>query len=218
MTARSLVLIAALLAAAPAAAQSNRAGQWEVYIGPVFTDGKDYSFDDGSSARTDTGVGLNIGFGKNLDSHFLVGMDLVWGEQDYRANVAPGPGNLLGGQTIHGTLETYTVRFFGTYHFSARPFTPFVTGGLGWTYVDTNIPAGLPENICWGYPWYGVYCDTFVPTHTTTRFSYNLGAGLRYDFGKGLFRFLLNSQWADFGGSYGSSSAIQYRIDIGTKF
>ena len=26
-------------------------------------------------------------------------------------------------------------------------------------------------------------------------------AGLRYDFGKGLARFLVNAQWVDFGGS-----------------
>jgi opacity protein-like surface antigen len=218
MIVRMAAVITALLVAAPAAAQSSRAGKWEIYIGPVFTDGKNYSFDEGTTARTDTGVGLNLGFGKNLDPHFLVGMDLVWSEQDYRAEVAPGPGNFLGGRTINGTLETYTVRFFGTYHFSTSAFTPFVTGGLGWTYVDTNIPTGLPENVCWAYPWYGYYCSTYVPTQTTTKFSYNAGAGLRYDFGGGIARFLVNSQWADFGGSYGSANAIQYRIDIGTKF
>ena len=219
MIARNDVLIAvALLVAAPAMAQSRRAGTWEVYLGPVFTDGKDYSFDGGSSARTDTGVGFNLGFARNLDARLQLGMDFAWGEQDYRATVAPGPGNTLGASQINGTIETGTVRFFGSYHFSPREFTPFVTGGLGWTYVDTNIPAGLPENICWYYPWWGSYCASYVPTHSTTKFSYNLGAGLRYDFGKGLVRFLVNSQWADFGGSYGSANAIQYRIDIGTKF
>ena len=63
---------------------------------------------------------------------------------------------------------TATVRFTGSYNFSEKEFTPFVTGGLGWTYIDTNIPTGLPENICWAYPWYGYYCTTYVPTETTT--------------------------------------------------
>ena len=63
MIARTLVLIAALAAAAPAFAQpSSRAGTWEMYIGPEFTDGKNYTFEGGSTAKTDTGVGLNIGF------------------------------------------------------------------------------------------------------------------------------------------------------------
>jgi len=63
-----------------------------------------------------------------------------------------------------------------------------------------------------------VYCATYVPTQTTTRFSYNAGAGLRLDAGRGVFRLLVNSQWMDFGGSYGSSNVIQYRLDFGTKF
>jgi len=219
MIARKLVVItAALLVAAPAAAQSSRAGKNEFYLGPVFTDGKNYSFEGGSSARTDTGLGLSLGFARNFNAHVTAGIELVWSEQDYRATVQPGVGNSnLAGQ-INGTLESSTIRFFGTYNLLASNFTPFVTGGLGWTYLDTNIPAGLPENVCWAYPWYGVYCASYVPTQNTTKFSYNAGAGLRLDAGRGVFRLLVNSQWMDFGGSYGSSNVIQYRLDFGTKF
>jgi opacity protein-like surface antigen len=215
---KTLIIIAALLAALPAAAQSSRSGRGEIYIGPVFTDGKNYSFDGGTTARTDTGFGINFGYAYNFNSHVQAGIDLVWGEADYRATVQPGPGNPNTARGISGTLETGTVRFFGSYHFLTGAFTPFVTGGLGWTYVDTNIPAGLPENICWAYPWYGYYCATYVPTAATTKFSYNGGAGLRFDAGRGVFRLLVNSQWMDFGGSYGSANVIQYRFDFGTKF
>lgn len=219
MTARLLVLIAAVLAAAQAGAQpSSRAGAWEFYIGPEWTDGKNYSFDGGTTAKTDTGFGLNIGFAKNFDRRWAAGVDIVWAEQDYRATVQPGVGNPNTARQINGTIDWRTVRFYGTFHFLETDFTPFVTAGLGWTYIDTNIPAGLPENICWSYPWYGTYCSTYVPTETTTEFSYNFGAGLRLDYGRGVFRFLVNSQWVDFGGSYGGSNVIQYRLDIGTKF
>src|SRR5262249_37329624 len=115
------------------------------------------------------------------------------------------------------SLDTWTVRFLGTYNFMEGAFTPFVTGGLGWTYVDTNIPTGLPQNVCWNYPWYG-YCTSYVPTATTTKFSYNAGAGVRYDFGKSFVRGMVNNQWMDIGGSYGSSDVIQYRVDFGFKF
>jgi opacity protein-like surface antigen len=218
MIRKNLVLIALLLAAAPALAQTSRANKSEIYIGPVFTDGKNYNFNGGSSARTNTGYGLNLGYAYNFNAHTQFGFDLVWSDQDYRATVAPGPGNGNAARSINGTLETGTVRFNGTYNFSAKQFTPFVTGGLGWTYVDTNIPSGLPENVCWYYPWYGGYCATVVPTRATTKFSYNAGAGLRYDAGKGIFRFLVNSQWMDLGGAYSSANVIQYRIDFGTKF
>ena len=146
---RLLVLIA-LLACGPALAQqSSRNGTWEVYLGPVFTDGKSYSFEGGASARTDTGVGLNFGFARNIDRHWNFGMDFGWSEQDYRATVQPGPGNVFPAGNINGTIESSTLRFHGTYHFLSGNFTPFVTGGLGWTYVDTNIPSGLPESFCW---------------------------------------------------------------------
>jgi opacity protein-like surface antigen len=218
MIAKTAFAILVLLAAAPAAAQSQRANTYEIYLGPVFTDGKSYSFDGGTSARTDTGVGLSMGFARNFDAHWSAGLEIAWSEQDYRASVQPGAGNGNRATEINGTLESRTLRFFGSYNFLSRAFTPFVTGGLGWTYVDTGIPAGLPENVCWAYPWYGAYCATYVPTETTTRFSYNAGLGLRYDFGKGVARFVVNSQWMDFGGSYGSDNVIQYRIDLGTKF
>ncbi len=219
MIKKIFVVTVALLVAAPALAQSSRrAGHSEVYIGPVFTDGKNYSFDGGTTARTDTGYGLNLGFAYNFNTHVAAGVEIEWSEQDYRATVAPGPGNSNAASNISGMIESRTLRFFGTYNLLQGNFTPFATGGMGWTYIDTNIPSGLPETFCWSYPWYGSYCSTYVPTETTTKFSYNLGLGLRLDAGQGVFRFLVNSQWFDFGGSYGSSSVTQYRIDFGTKF
>ena len=214
-----LLLAAALIAAAPAAAQSSRrAGHSEVYLGPIFTDGKSYSFEGGSSARTNTGYGLNFGYAYNFSPNLSAGFDLAWSEQDYHATVQPGIGNTNLAGNINGTIETGTVRFNGTWNILDSAFTPFVTGGMGWTWIDTNIPTGLPENICWAYPWYGYYCGTYVPTASTTKFSYNAGFGLRLDYGRGVFRGLVNLQYLDFGGSYGSANVTQYRIDFGTKF
>src|SRR5687767_4537796 len=216
---RQLALTAALLvAAAPALAQSQRARHGELYLYPVFTDGKNYSFEGGSTARTDTGFGIGIGYNYNFTPHVSAGFEVEWNEQDYRANVQPGPNNNFSARQISGRVDSRTLRFQGTYNLLPSNFTPYATGGLGWTYIDTNIPAGLPESFCWYYPWYGTYCSTYVPTETTTKFSYNAGIGLRLDVGKAFFRGQVNSQWTDFGGSYGSASLIQYRIDFGTKF
>ena len=203
----------------PALAQSSqRARHGEFYLGPVFIDGKSYSFEGGSTARTDTGTGLEFGYAYNFNANFSAGVEFGWATQDYSANVNPGPGNAFPQGRINGSIDSSTLRFVGTWNILDGRFTPFVTGGFGWTYIDTNIPSGLPESFCWYYPWYGQYCGTYVPTHDTTKFSYNAGAGLRLDVGKGVFRFLVNSQWVDFGGSYGSADTIQYRIDFGFKF
>ena len=110
------------------------------------------------------------------------------------------------------------MRFFGTYNILAGNFTPFVTGGMGWTYIDTNIPSGLPENVCWAYPWYGYYCATYVQTQSTTRFSYNVGAGLRLDAGRGVFRAAGEFAVGGLRRLVRLGNVTQYRIDIGTKF
>jgi opacity protein-like surface antigen len=214
-----VLIVAGLLLSTPAHAQSRRAGTSEIYIGPLFTAGKNYSFEGGSTAKVDDAVGFNFGYAFNVDQHWQAGFEIAWQEADYRATVQPGPGNPNAASNVNGTLESRVLRFNGTYNFLASDFTPFVTAGLGWSYIDTNIPSGLPELVCWYYPWYGQYCATYVPTESTTKFSYNVGAGLRLDFSRaGLVRFLVNSQYVDFGGSYGSSNVTQYRIDIGTKF
>jgi hypothetical protein len=214
MSVTKLAVLALALAALPAQAQSTRGGKSEFYIAPGVTSGESYSFEGGSNAKTDTGYSLVLGYAFNFDQHKALGLEFGWGSQDYRSTVVGANGNSV---NYNASLDTWTVRFLGTYHFMEGNFTPFVTGGLGWTYVDTNIPTGLPQNVCWYYPWYS-YCTSYVPTATTTRFSYNAGAGLRLDSGKGVFRFLVNEQWVDFGGGYGSGSVTQYRIDFGVKF
>jgi hypothetical protein len=210
-----LAFLALALAALPAQAQSTRGGKSEFYIAPGMTSGENYTFEGGSNAKTDTGYSLTLGYAFNFDQHKSLGIEFGWGSQDYRATVIGDNGTRRADVT--GSLDTWTVRFLGTYNFMEGNFTPFVTGGLGWTYLDTNVPTGLPQNVCWYYPWYA-YCTAYVPTATTTKFSYNAGAGLRLDSGKGVFRFLVSEQWMDFGGGYGSGSVTQYRIDFGTKF
>src|SRR4030095_14782244 len=102
-----------------------------------------------------TGTGLTFGYAYNFDQHKSLGIDFAWSDIDYRATVQPGAGNGNFAGTINSSIETWTVRFNGTYHLLEGNFTPYVTGGLGWTYIDTNIPTGLPQNVCWYYPWYG---------------------------------------------------------------
>jgi len=218
MKLRALFLLL-LLGPATALAQNYRKEQWEFYFTPVFTDSKNYSFSGGTTVKQDTGYGFGFGIAKNLSPHLEVGGDLNWGSANYRATVQPGANNTGREQTLNGYIETYTVRFNGTYNLLEGNFTPFLTGGLGWTYIDTNVPAGLPQNVCWYYPWYGQICQSYVPTKSTTRFSYNAGLGVRYDFNRSFYsRVWVNAQSVDFGGDYGSSYWRQGRIDFGFKF
>jgi hypothetical protein len=72
--------------------------------------------------------------------------------------------------------------------------------------------------VCWWDPWWGYYCGSVVPTKSNTYFSYNAGAGLRWDVNRAIFlRAVAVRQWIDVGGPVGSPAMDQYRIDIGFK-
>ena len=103
-------------------------------------------------------------------------------------------------------------------HFPRKDFAALVTRGFGWKYVDTSIPAGLPESVCWAYPWYWAHCASYQPAETAARFGDNSGAGLRLDAGKGVFRLLGRSQWVDFGHACRARELDSHRIDFGAKF
>jgi opacity protein-like surface antigen len=149
-----------------------------------------------------------------------LGGDFFWNNASYTATVAPAAGNANPPYTVQGTLETSTIRFNATWNFSASNFTPFVTGGIGSTYIDTNIPyGGPPVNTCWWDPWWGYYCGTYMPTRTAYYVSYSAGAGLRWEVDRSLFlRAVAIRQWLDAGGSLGNFWTDQYRFDVGFKF
>src|SRR3954463_13676570 len=172
MIARTLLVIAVLAGAASAEAQTTRAGKSEFYLAPTFTASRNYSFEGGSTAHSDTGTGLTLGFAHHFDEKKSLGVETAWGSTDYRASVQPGAGNTNLAGNINATMQTWTVRFVGTYNFLAGNLTPFVTGGLGWTYIDTNIPTGLPQNVCWYYPWYGRSLRPVLAAPTPHQFHY----------------------------------------------
>jgi len=50
--------------------------------------------------------------------------------------------------------------------------------GIGWTWIDTNIPDGPPVGGCWWDPWWGYVCTTTYPTKTKSAFSYQATLGV----------------------------------------
>ena len=211
-----LCALVALTFAAPALAQ--RAGKSDIYFSPIFTNSQTYTFEGGSTVQTDTGTGFALGWDHNFDAHWAAGVEVNWGEIDYRATVLPGPGNTMAPTKISGTILTSGLRFNGTYNLASGPLTPFLAANAGWTYIDTGIPDGLPQNVCWYYPWWGTYCGTVVPTKTTTKFSYGFGLGVRADVGRTfVVRGMASQQYVDFS-NYGSTPWIQWRVDLGTRF
>jgi opacity protein-like surface antigen len=201
-------------------AAGDRARTWDIYGGLRFQQSESVSFDGGSKVDVDSGVGFTFGGGYNLSDKLLVGGELSWGRVDYDGSVASGddpPGDPL---RIDGEFDTFGLNAYATWHFLSGPLTPYVTGNLGYSWVDTNIATGPPVTGCWWDPWFGYICDTFVDTKTENGFSYGLGAGLRWEFTRGWFgRLGYDLRWVDLSSSTsGTPSFGSVRIDIGSRF
>ena len=79
-----------------------------------------------------------------------------------------------------------------------RPFSPFISGGIGYLYIDTGIPNGPPQySIWWDYFWGPVVVGS-QPTYTETYFTYNVAAGVRWDINDRMaLRFVAATNWVD---------------------
>jgi hypothetical protein len=102
------------------------------------------------------------------------------------------------------------------YYFLPRRMTPYVAGGAGWIWVNTNVVAGIVPGCYWD-PWYGYICGYYPTTYGDDGAGYQLGGGLRYDAGRSFFLKLgYNSFWTDFGVDV--QRFDQIRLDFGGIF
>jgi opacity protein-like surface antigen len=153
----------------------------------------------------------------NFSERLSAGASLGYDSKDYTAE-APGddPGEIF---KLKGDLTTLSLMFDGTYNFLTGPLTPFVSAGLGWSSVDTNIATGPPDVGCWWNPWYGYICTSTQDTKTESGFAYEVGLGLRYDINEflvadGLYRM----RWVSFDNAEGTPSYDGFQMSLGWKF
>lgn len=210
------VLVVSALPAVVEAADNDRAQRWEATLQGRFTGSETIAFDNGAQAQVNSSTGFGFGFSYNFDERKAAGLDFAWNNLNYSGSATPGGGGPA--QAVSGTAYAGSMMLNGTYHFLDRPFTPYVTGGIGLTYTDTGIPAGVGTG-CWWYPWYGYVCGPVTYTKTSTDWTYAIGAGLRWDVTPGFFlRGGVQQQWLSVGAASGTPSFIVGRFDIGFKF
>lgn len=181
---------------------------------------KHYAFEGGATARNDGGAGIGLSIARNLNDYFALGVDATVSEFDYRARVAPGTGNAGSGFDSTGRMETAALRFHATYYLLARRLTPFVTAGLGATFLDPDLVSDPAANACWIYPWYGQVCSDKAPRTTLGRLSYGAGAGLRLDLSgrQGFLRAFVSGEWLEFAEARSTVGYVQLRADFGLRF
>ncbi len=122
--------------------------------------------------------------------------------------------------SIRGGYDSFTASANLVYNFMDTPLTPYVSAGIGWTWIDTNIPNGPPNTWCWWDPWWGYVCSTSYPTETLNTFSYQAALGLRYTFDNDTTFMKLGwtSQWMDFDAASGTPRFDVIVLDLGFLF
>jgi len=212
-------LLAACMAASPVAwaEDSDREGRWQFSIPITYLNSTAFDGEGGSSFDLSNDVGFGFGFGYHLNERFYVGGEFTWIDVNYdvsvrSADTPPGPVESLGGE-----FDASTFQFKGQYNILQKTFTPFISAGLGWTYVDSNIASGPTQGTCWWDPWWGQVCNTWQPTYDDTGFSYGAGAGLRGELTDTFFiEARYNILWIDTDG--GDEPDLDgFRLELGWK-
>jgi opacity protein-like surface antigen len=198
---------------------SNRQDGFEIILQSKYVDSKSASGENGSGVDVQDSWGWGFGFGYNFTEHWAFNFDISWRSANYDATVIvednAEPPTESGPKKYAGRLDTSSTQFSATYNFLDKRFTPYVSGILGWTFIDTNIATGPPQEWCWWDYWWGYICSSYIPTKSETDFTYGGALGVRFDITRSVFlRASYNKLWIDFK----NASAEDFdgiRLDIG---
>ena len=216
MKSRYIVTLAAICSAWSLAAQAGRDTGWEFGGELIYQDSLDFSSDGGSSASLDSDLGIAFTFGYRMNEklEFIFGLD--WNNIDYTAHLVDADPPFTGNVDVKGTLEAFTPRVGVSYNFMDGPITPYVSGTIGYAFIDTNIPTGPPVTSCWWDPWYGQICGTWQNTRSADDFMYGVGAGVRWDVNDAWsVKFGYDKRWID---TSGSPSLDQIRLGVAIMY
>jgi len=214
------ILIALLGLAATGAAQAaeayrSRAERWEFTVQARPLGEQTVKFNGGSEISTNSDVGWGFGVGYNFNDHLELSFDINWNSPSYDAKIASAdnPGTFT---RASSELTVNTMQFNLFYNFIAGPVTPFVSAGLGSTYIDSNIAYGNAVTGCWYDPWWGYVCDTYQPSYSTSLFSYNTSVGVRWDATRDVFlRAAIGKSWLNWDNGGSNDSFTTGRLELG---
>jgi len=219
----ALVTIGFLAASSPGilagGVPSNRTETWEFTLPIRYLTSEHLEFDGGSTVDLHSDIGFGFGFGYNFDEHMNLNFEFSWTDANYTADIVSGDFPPDPTFSASGSMDASSSTFNFTYNFLPKTITPYISAGLGWTWIDTNIPTSPPQTGCWWDPWYGYICTTYQSTATESGFNYGLGAGVRIEPKDSFFlRFGVNDNWQDFGNYSDTPDILSYRLELGWKF
>ncbi len=208
-------LLLILLSASILSADNSRSEKWEFFFTPMFIDSNEVSFDGGSKVDINSRSGFGIGFGYNFNEHLELSLLFASSNANYRGTIVNEDGSQ---EDYSSNIYTSSFNIAGTYNFIDGPLTPYITGVIGSTYVDSGVYTGRVGSGCYWDPWYGYICSPYAETYTSTKLNYGASVGVRYDFDNMLYlKAGAGKNWIDFSGSSSNDFTV-YDITIGATF
>jgi len=211
---RALILI--LLSIIPAFSESDRSGSWQVSFTPQYITSQSLTFGSKGHVDFNDRSGWGFGVGYNISDFITLDLNFMSSTGSYNGSVNETNGTI---STYSGSMYSSSVDLAVTYNIIDDAFTPYLSANIGSSFVDSGIPTGnYYGGTCYD-PWYDYYYPCYgAETHTTVKFHYGAGAGLRYDFKNRLFvKGGLNVNVLDFNTDT-LPYFISYQISIGTTF
>ena len=201
------------------AALADRGQGWDFAGELLYQFSQDVTFEGGSRAAIDDDLGFALSFTYRFNDRLELLFGLDWNAIDYNVDVAPGDAAAGLGFSAKGEIEYWTPRVGVNFNLLEGPLTPYVTGGVGWSFIDTNVPDAPPQTACWWDPWWGYVCGTFQSTRSTDELTYNLGVGLRWDVSKTMsLRLGYEKHWVDYSAADGTPDFDQLKIGLAGRY
>lgn len=166
--------------------KDSRDDKWAFFLAPQFTNSKLLQFDNGAEADINERSSLGFGFGYNVNKHVELSLTFSSSSANYTGTRVLDNASKTT-EKFAANLYTSSLDFSFTYNLFSTPFTPYISGNFGSTYIDSGIPTGEIGTACWWDPWWGYICTPTAQTYTATKLSYGASAGLRYDFNRKLY-------------------------------
>lgn len=213
---RYIVALAAVCSAWSLSAHADRDTGWEFGGDLIYQDSQDFDGDNGSSGSLDSDIGIALTFGYRFNERVELTFGLDWSTVDYSVELVDATAPIIGNVSIDGELEAFTPRVGVNFNFLEGPITPYVSGTIGYAFIDTNIPDGPPQAGCWWDPWYGQICTAWQETRSVEEFMYGVGVGVRWDVNDAWsVRFAYDKRWID---SDNSVDLDQLRLGVSIMY
>lgn len=197
----------------------ERTAKTEVYGLGQYLHSDDITFNgptgDVKTKMNDTGLG-GFGVAYHFNDFLSIHGDFMFGGATFKADV---PTRYDGTFAARQDAFLQTGRFNITYNMINRRITPFLTAGIGYQYAEVELENAPPTGDWWWDPWYGWVYYYDHPHAWETDFTWNAGAGFRWNITDNLFiKATFGATWLEYQNSHGITTQLEGIFGIGATF